>query len=331
MTEWLKLNNEQKIEVFEQIRTNTGIPLQAIEKDWWVTQTLRLIFEMECAASLLFKGGTFLSKAWNLIDRFSEDIDLALDRKFLNFGDVISATQVEKLRTKSSHYISSTFFEVLKEKFATSGFDNMDIQLAEVQNNDPIIIVVNYKSVFGATEYIQPRVLVEVGSRSMREPFTDKLFCSLVGVYFKDKDFADAEIIIRTVNPERTFLEKIFLLHEEFQKPGGKIRVDRLSRHLYDIEKMMDTPYSTIALRDMELYNEIVEHRRIFTRVGGINYALHSPDKINPIPPDEIIAEWKKDYETMQESMIYKPSLSFNKLIERIQLLKERINAIKSH
>jgi len=76
------------------------------------------------------------------------------------------------------------------------------------------------------------------------EPHTPKLFSSLVGEYYKDQSFADTAITIPTVNPERTFLEKIFLLHEEFQKNGKKIRVDRLSRHLYDIEKMMDTHYA---------------------------------------------------------------------------------------
>lgn len=331
MNQWHKIKNEEKIQVFEKISSDTGMPVQAVEKDWWVTQTLKLVFTMDCATGLVFKGGTSLSKAWDLIDRFSEDIDLALDRKFLGFDKGMTGAQVSKLRKKSFQYISTVFYEQLKDKFIKAGFDKINIQLAEVKDNDqdPLIIEVLYNSLLRPAAYIQSKVLVEVGSRSMREPFTKKSFSSLVGEYFKGKDFADSIITIPTVNPERTFLEKIFLLHEEFQKPTDNIRVDRLSRHLYDIEKMMNTPYEKTALENKELYNEIVVHRRTITPIRGINYSNHTPAKINLIPPDVIIGAWKKDYEIMQESMIYKPSLPFDKLIERLITLKRKINAIK--
>ncbi len=204
----------------------------------------------------------------------------------------------------------------------------MELQLKATTSNDqdPLIIEVNYKSVTDASEYLQPRVLIEIGSRSLKEPFTEKEFCSLVGEHFNGRPFADSNITIATVNPERTFLEKIFLLHEEYQKPAGKIKVDRLSRHLYDIEKMMDTEFAEKALADKNLYQHIVEHRRTITPLRGIDYSNHTPDKINPIPPDNIIEAWKKDYEQMQQSMIYRESLSFDKLLERMKILKSRIN-----
>lgn len=327
---WLMLNGAEQLEVLNNIRDKMNVVAESVEKDWWVTQTLRLVFTMDCVPHLVFKGGTSLSKAWGLIDRFSEDIDLALDRKFLGFDKEMTGAQVSKLRKKSFQYISTTFFEQLKEKFTKAGFNNINIQLAATTDNDqdPLIIEVNYKSILKQAAYIQPRVLVEAGSRSMIDPFTEKSFCSLVGEHFKGKEFADVVITIPSVNPERTFLEKIFLLHEEFQKPEDKIRVDRLSRHLYDIEKMMDTPYAEIAIENMDLYNEIVEHRRTITPLRGIDYDNHSPDKINFIPPDKFMSAWKKDYETMQESMIYKPSLPFDKLIERLKTLKAKINQL---
>ena len=83
-----------------------------------------------------------------------------------------------------------------------------------------------------------------------------------VGEYYEDKDFADKKIIIPTVNPERTFLEKIFLLHENLQQSPDKVKIDRLSQHLYNIEKLMDTEYGSKALSNKELYEHIVEHRR---------------------------------------------------------------------
>lgn len=79
---WATLPENSKRNILSEINKKTKLPTDAIEKDWWVVQTIRLIFEMDCADSLIFKGGTSLSKAWGLIERFSEDIDLALDRKF---------------------------------------------------------------------------------------------------------------------------------------------------------------------------------------------------------------------------------------------------------
>ena len=160
------------------------------------------------------------------------------------------------------------------------------------------------------------------------EPFEKCSFTSFVGEYFRGRPFADELITIPTVRPERTFLEKIFLLHEEFQHPLKKIKVERKSRHLYDLEKLMDTGFAKAALWDKELYQTIVEHRKTITPLRGIDYSNHTPDKINPIPPDSIIGEWEKDYNAMQESMLHRPSLPFDKLIARLYELKARINSL---
>ncbi|NJO87597.1 MAG: nucleotidyl transferase AbiEii/AbiGii toxin family protein [Chloroflexia bacterium] len=161
---------------------------------------------------------------------------------------------------------------------------------------------------------------------SLRETFTNRKISSLVGEHYSDKPFADKPIQVPSVNPDRTFLEKLFLLHEEFQKPETEIRVDRLSRHLYDIEKLMRTEFANNALINQSLYNEIINHRRIYTKISGIDYTLHQPKTLNPLPPDLVIDSWKKDYQRMQEEMIYGDSLSFDMLIERIKKLKEKIN-----
>ena len=117
------------------------------------------------------------------------------------------------------------------------------------------------------------------------------------------------------------------MLHEEFQKPHDKIRVDRLSRHLYDIEKMMDSEFAAIALANEKLYNNIVLHRSLFNGIGGTDYANHIPAKINFLPPISVIKEWQKDYEIMQENMIYGESLSFENLLVRLESLQQVLNA----
>jgi hypothetical protein len=327
------LPDSDKQDVFNEVAAEKNLPAAAIEKDWWVVRTLQLVFETSIAAHTVFKGGTSLSKAWGLIDRFSEDIDLALDRKFLGFDKTdqdMTASQVRKLREKSSMFIKEVYYPELKQKYSESGFENVNISLrdAETKDQDPLIIEINYPVVTETASYLQPRVLIEVGSRSMREPFELRSFKSFVGEQFKGRAFADKPISIPAVNPQRTFLEKIFLLHEEFQQPSGKIKVDRKSRHLYDLEKLMDSAFANEALRNKELYQTIVAHRKTLTPIRGIDYSNHTPDKINPIPPDEIIGEWEKDYLAMQQSMLYNPSLPFNKLIARIIVLKTRINKL---
>jgi len=334
LKEWMKLTNSTKRNIFLEISKKMGLPEAAVEKDWWVVRTLDLVFQTEISSHTVFKGGTSLSKAWNLIDRFSEDIDLALDRKFLGFDKAdaeMTGSQVAKLRKVSCNYISEKYLPLLEKTFLDAGFADVKFQLTEIKSpdEDPVKIEVIYPAVTEKSWYLPPRVLIEIGSRSEKEPFSETQFSSFVGEHFEGRNFADSSITIPTVNPERTFLEKIFLLHEEFQQPAEKVKVDRQSRHLYDLEKLMDTDFGMKALADKDLYLHIVEHRSKITPLRGIDYANHAPDKINFIPPDNMIAAWKKDYEQMQQSMIYRESLAFDKLMERIVLLKEKINNIK--
>ncbi|MEI7502498.1 MAG: nucleotidyl transferase AbiEii/AbiGii toxin family protein [Paludibacter sp.] len=332
--EWLKLTDRTKRNIFEETAAAIGLPnAAAVEKDWWVVRTLELIFKSSIAQNTVFKGGTSLSKAWGLIERFSEDIDLALDRSFLGFNKTdteMTNSQVSKLRKNSQKFVTETFLPEMQLLFAEAGFKDVTLKLGEIKNDDddPITIEVYYTSVTEPIEYIQPRVLIELGSRSLIEPCTERDFKSLVGEQYAGRDFADENITIPTVNPERTFLEKIFLLHERFQIVKEGVKVERRSRHLYDLEKMMDKDFAKNALNDKVLYNTIVEHRRKLTPERGVDYANHAPSKINIIPPKNIIGEWEKDYKDMQESMFYLPSLPFDELMGRMVELNERINSV---
>ncbi len=151
----------------------------------------------------------------------------------------------------------------------------------------------------------------------------------MISSEFNELPFAEKEIEIPVVSPKRTFLEKIFLLHEEFQKETKLIRVERMSRHLYDLEKLMDTTHGTKALKDIDLYNTIVGHRKNFNVIRGIDYEYHKPGLINIIPSKETIKNWEKDYKTMQESMFYGDTLSFDKLMERMNELNSRIKRMQ--
>lgn len=330
MKNFIKLSKKDKLNIFNQTSERTGLPSSAVEKDWWVTLSLNIIFSLPYANQIVFKGGTSLSKAWNLIERFSEDIDLAIDRNHLGFEGELSKTQVSKLRKASYSFIGSNFYKDIQTELIKLGIQNYELVVQETKNTDtdPLIIELRYQSLTEKSEYLKPRVLIEVGARSLMEPVDNKAIMSMVSSEFKELSFAEKEITIPVVSPKRTFLEKIFLLHEEFQKETKFIRVERMSRHLYDLEKLMDTNHGSEALKDAELYNTIVAHRKNFNALRGIDYTNHVPQRINIIPSEETIKDWEKDYKTMQESMIYGDTISFDKLIERITELDTRIKTI---
>ena len=330
MNNWIELTDKEKLEILSKVTLSTGLPAESIEKDWWVTMTLRALFSCECADHIVFKGGTSLSKAWNLIERFSEDIDIAIDRKFFGFDGELKRKQINDLRRASCSYVKGKLQDELNNKLKDNGVGDYSLSVPESQDTtkDPQIIEIKYNTLFD-TDYIQNKIMIEIGSRSLIEPSEIVQMRSLISDAFPDAAFADDYFSVPTVIPQRTFLEKAFLLHEEFQKPTERIRVDRMTRHIYDLEKMMDTDFAKEALNDKDLYNAIVEHRRTLTAMKEVDYSTHVPETINFVPPASVIEAWKKDYEGMQEYMIYGKSLPFNKLIERIKVLNERFRNIE--
>ena len=78
MKTWIDSDLQLRRQMIANIADEQNLQSVTIEKDWWVTMTLKALFETSCREFLSFKGGTSLSKGWNLIDRFSEDIDLSL-------------------------------------------------------------------------------------------------------------------------------------------------------------------------------------------------------------------------------------------------------------
>jgi hypothetical protein len=327
------INDADKAAIFTEIATQKGMKPFAVEKDWWVSRTLEIIFQMPIAEHLVFKGGTSLSKAWKLINRFSEDIDLAIDKEFFGFAGELGKNQRDKLRKTAGAYTTGTFFEELKQAFETKGFSGLDFLIIEAKDSDqdPRVLEIYYPHVIKQdTQYLLPRVQIEVSCRSLREPFTVQTFGSLVDEFYVGKDFAQPLFEVPTVNAERTFLEKIFLLHEEFHRPADKMRVDRLSRHLYDVFHLTQAGVAVKAISDKELYETIVAHRYKFSRVGEVDYNLHHPNTLNPIPPADVIAEWDADYAKMKEDMIYEENKpSFEDLINNLEELRKQLQAVE--
>lgn len=333
MTNWLKQTPERQKELLGLVSNRTGLPAYAIEKDWWVTLALYAIFHTQWADNIVFKGGTSLSKSWDLIERFSEDIDLVIDRSVLGFDEDLSKTKIKELRKASCAFTSGTFKDALEKELVKLGVPAQlfTIKVADTteSDRDPQVLELYYESVLEKGVYLKEAVLIEIGARSLREPSELREINSIISQTLDNPSIAGAAFSILTVLPARTFLEKVFLLHEEFSKDPGKIRTDRMSRHLYDLDRIMDTEHGKQALKDKELYQSIIEHRAKFNIIRGIDYKNHGPKEINFIPPKEVIKDWENDYKAMQKDMIYGDSKPFSKLIERMEELTKRFRAIE--
>ncbi len=335
---WLNNSLVDRLAMLQQAEIDhPGINQVAIEKDWWVTMTLKALFQTDCHQYLSFKGGTSLSKCFNLIERFSEDIDLSISHSFFGIENT-SKSQRDKLRKAARKYIHETLSVQLSARLKGNGVEGFTIEnVTHFQDNngewkpidsdkDPTVILLHYPSIVeNSISYIPPRVRIEVSCLSMDEPTQKCSIHSLIGDSFGNED-SGANSTIRTVVPTRTFLEKIFLLSEEFQK--DKPRSTRMSRHLYDLEKLMDTKYGREALFDHSLYDAIMQHRRVYYALKYVDYNVKSDSICFMIPKSEIEA-WKADYVDMRKFFIYGKSLDFDMLMRRMEELQNRIRTLK--
>lgn len=339
---FIDLSTEDRVDILNRVSSELNIrQREVIEKDWWVTAVLRAMFSLPYANHLSFKGGTSLSKCWHLIDRFSEDIDIAIDREYLGFSGTLSKTQIsDKLRRAACSFVRETMQHDLAAQLYQNGISKekfkVNVDITPVSTTDPEIININYDSVFSVSidgmdgnQYILPKVKVEVSGRSMSEPVSEIAIDSMIDQVYSKAPFAEQKFMVRAVLPERTFLEKIFLLHEEFAKPKDLIRIERMSRHMYDIGQMLKTPIVERAVNEALLYRQVVEHRRTFIGLRGFDYDTLYPATLNIVPPPSVFEQWKSDYENMRLHMIYGESASFEVLVKELEKLNSIINQIK--
>lgn len=342
MSKWIDLDVAERRVILQTVSEGKNIDPESVEKDWWVTMVLKAVFGMSMAKYAFFKGGTSLSKGWNLINRFSEDIDIALYRDFflmekgLTCARCENNNQVKLLRKASRDFIHGEFKEELEKRLTEMG---LDVKVQAVTTHmtaegekpidhdaDPTVVLVHYPSIFtGSHTYVKPVVKVEISCLSMKEPFEVRPIASLISEGFADDDNETA-CDIATISPARTFLEKAFLLCEEYQRRSP--RTLRMSRHLYDLERLMDTEYGRAALADGALYRTIVEHRRKFYHVGGVDYTQDLPERIVFCPQGELRDLMRADYDNMRLSFIYGEAPDFDNLMRRLEELQGRFRAV---
>ena len=337
MNKFLKLSDSQRKTVYESIAHKVGLPAQVVEKDFWVTAILQVIFALPVAGHIVFKGGTSLSKGWKLIERFSEDIDLAVDPVFLGAqeGD-LTKKQIKKLRKTSSLFVLAKLAPMICEELERQGLQSFITVEAQPNGEgdntypEPRQIYLHYKSVFDkALTYLRPDVVLEVSARSLIEPTEPIQIKSILGEHLPIMPLTDS--VIYTAIPAKTFLEKVFLLHELFSVPGHGMVAERKSRHLYDLYVMMNKDLARDAVSNDVLWESIRHHREIYTSVRGVDYTPDVRKRLQLIPRKDIIDTWSSDYESMKESMIYGEKPTFDELLKGMSKLQEMFRGEDCH
>ena len=337
MKTWISSDLQLRRQMIANIAQEKNIEAATIEKDWWVTMTLKALFQTACHEYLSFKGGTSLSKGWHLIDRFSEDIDLSLHHRFFDIEST-TKSQREKLRKTSRLFIVNELSKEIEDRLHSFGIADVKVEpvtMTEGNNphpidsdKDPVVLRVLYPSVLPSQgAYMLPFVKVEISCLSMDEPTEPVELSSMIHASYPTYD-TDAVLTARTVRPTRTFFEKAFLLCEEFQK--DKPRTQRMTRHFYDMYKLAHTPFADEALQDEEIYHRIVAHREAYYHVHYVDYSRLLPQLISFLPPQTLMSDYKADYQMMLQEYIHDPAApSFEELMRFLSELQERFRKIQ--
>jgi hypothetical protein len=261
---------------FAEVANRTGIRAFMVEKDAWVCWTLRQLFDLPDARDhFIFKGGTSLSKAWKVIHRFSEDIDISLSREWLGFvgerdpeaapSRKQRARLLEELSATCAAILRNEVLPTLRARFAESlgATDGWSLQISA---NDAQTILFGYPAVdaqAAQAPYVRPVVKIECGARSDRWPVTERPLMPYVAEVFPEA-IPNAAFQIPVLDIERTFWEKATILHAEVHRPADKETPDRFSRHYADLVALAAHPAGSAALTRDDLRDRVVAHKQIF-------------------------------------------------------------------
>jgi hypothetical protein len=311
----------------------------SVDKDFWVCWTLREVFNLpNIGPHLTFKGGTSLSKAWGLIERFSEDIDLVVDKDALGFAGDASPNRatgsnerrrrldnlMEACRKWVQDKLKPALGNAIAERFGTKEGWHLEVDpdMADGQS-----LLFHYPSAFPTAEagYVRPVVKIELGARSDHWPADTRTITPYVAEVLPHA-IPDAAFSIAALAPERTFWEKAMLLHEETFRPADKPRKERMARHYYDAWCLITRGVADRAATDQVLFARVAEHRQIFFRLGWVDYATLRPGMFRLLPPADHRSAWQQDYEEMAEAMFYGDRPPFREILRVVGEFEEKFN-----
>ena len=312
---------------------------QSVEKDLWVCWTLRELFCLPgIGEHLTFKGGTSLSKAWKLIRRFSEDIDLIVDKEALGFGGDAAPdkaasnkqrkARLEALMAASRQWVQGSLQPALATRIATALGDDAACKLeVDPDMPDGQCLLLHYPSAFeNEAGYIKPVVKIELGARSDDWPNSECPIQPYLAERFPQL-MPEGPFSVRVLAAERTFWEKACLLHEETFRPHDKPRKLRMARHYYDLWCLLRAGVGERALANTALFQRVAEHREIFFRYAWVDYSTHKPGTFRLTPPTHHLANWRSDYQAMLGPMFFGEVPDFDEIMKAVSEFEKTFNA----
>lgn len=319
-----RLAARERTELFAESAARMGTTPAVVEKDFWVSWVLsRLFADARLAQWLMFKGGTSLSKAYGLIQRFSEDIDLVLDWRMVSREDPLaerSQTQQNKLNaaieTQAERFIAG---ELLGQVRKVLG----ELCQCEIEAGDAHVINVRYPAAF-PDDYLRPEVRLEIGPLAAWLPHEERRVTCYAAEQFPHL-FAQAHFDVRVIRAERTFWEKATILHHEAHRPAGSPQPARYSRHYYDLACMAESPVRARALADLSLLAEVVAFKQRFYPRVWARYELAVPGSLRLVPGGEVLAAVEADYRAMR-AMVFGEVPAFVEMLLTLHALEDEIN-----
>lgn len=342
MDDFARLPAEERRLFCEQAAAQLGFSAQIVEKDFWVCWSLKRLFALaEFGEHLTFKGGTSLSKAYHVIERFSEDVDLAIERSFLGFGgrmepeDAPSGKEqqrrIEALGEACRKAIAERLEPQLREAMRAAIGDESSWALQwDPADKDRQTLLFQYPPAItaGLSPYFARSVRLEFGARSDHFPVRS----ADVSPYLQDAlpgVLSDVSARVRVLAAERTFWEKATLLHMVYHYPRDKTIARGSSRHYYDLYQLSVSDVAERALRQMELLKRVATHKSVFFKAAWAKYEDARAGSLRLVPPDRLVAELRKDYEDMGPMFFGDPP-EFDTILDHLRALENRINTAES-
>ena len=333
----LALSETERDSIFRITRgERLNIPLEMIEKDLWTCHVLDVLFNRPNADGkrLLFKGGTSLSKVYDVIQRFSEDVDITVFRNDMGFAgdrDPANAALSNNRRRRLVEDLIDETAQFIQEDLRHALQSNLHDCRIRIDPDDAegMTLLVEYNSLYDAGDeaYVQPRIKIEGGARSALEPHSLQSVSPYIQSQLTDIDLTVSGIT--TIAAERTFLDKLLILHGWYcgYRDHGRLPKEgqRLSRHYYDVALMSATDIAGRAIDDADLFNNVIAHAQRLFRRGWMKLDEINTEGIKLVPQDKLRNSLKTDYNDMQE-MLFGDIPSFDSLLDHIELLEKKLN-----
>lgn len=323
---------EQRLYI-EQAALQRNVSVVILEKDFWVSWLLAVLFQSRFAGSFVFKGGTSLSKVFGVIERFSEDIDLSLAPEFLNLPPAgTSRAQANKWITRAEAACGKAVNEEIRpalESAVEAVLGQRDTPwfeyLTDAGTNSPVLLFHYPSHQPPGFEYLKRSVKMEFGSLTDQQPVGRHPIRPWVAEVLPDA-FSDWSCEVIALELERTFWEKATILHTEYHRPAGKPTPDRFSRHYADTAAMAGQSVVDAAIADDELRERVVAWKGRFFGSSWANYSLAKPGTFRLVPPGARQPALRRDYQAMRDMYLTEP-MTFDEILSNLNDLEHRINA----